>query len=1223
MDSVSAQENQPSATGTIGTLAGGGEMGALMRSIDWSKTPLGAVEHWPQSLRTSVSICLSSRYPMLIWWGSELVMLYNDAYRPILGSTKHPMAMGQRGSECWPEIWNIIGPMLESVMTTGTATWSTNQMLPLERNGYPEECYFTFSYSPIRDETGGVGGVFTAVTETTGQVLGERRLRTLHDLAERTAEASTAEETCVIAVEVLAENAADIPFALLYLLENNGKQARLVGNHGLEANTPVSPPVVDMTVAEQTGAAKWPFEQVVHSGQAELIEKLTERFDPLLVQTVYGTAHSALILPLSHPGQYIPYGLLVAGMSPLRALDDDYKNFFGLVAGQIGNTIAKARALQEARERAEALAELDRAKTSFFSNVSHEFRTPLTLLLGPVEEALDEERVVPSSETVSPGEVARRFRQRERLEIVRRNSLRLLKLVNTLLDFSRIEVGRVQAVYEPTDLASFTADLASVFRSALEQAQLHFVVDCRPLSEPVYVDRDMWEKIVLNLLSNAFKFTFEGQITVSLHENGTSVELIVSDTGTGIPEEEVSHLFERFHRIRGPRARTHEGSGIGLALVHELVRLHGGTVQVASAVDQGTTFTVAIPSGTAHLPQERIRSGGPEWTETYSSLGTTPYIEEALRWLPEVPATPTDALVNPIQRIDQDSTQQSIAAKGKNEPKTKISETAHILLADDNTDMRDYLKRLLSTRYSVDAVTNGAAALGAAFERTPDLVLSDIMMPELDGFQLLHALRADPRTSTVPVILLSARAGEEAAIEGLKAGADDYLVKPFSGRELLARVSAHLEMARAREKTARQERQHAERLQKLAQAALAINSVLSSEEILWLITDQARTIIGTHQGITSRKTDETWAQAVHAISLSEKYAYWRDYDVRPDGSGIYALVCNTNTPLRMTQEELERHPAWRGFGHEAANHPPLRGWLAAPLIGRNGRNLGLIQLSDKYDGSEFSAEDESILVQLSHMASVAIENALLYQQAQEALRGRDELLSMVSHDLKNPVGTVKGYAQLLQRLIKREGSANSEQIMDGLTKIDETSTKMTTLINELLEYGRLQSGQPLTLDYEPTDLVALTQQVITEQQRATTRHQLIFETTVQELVGNWDAFHLERVMVNLLSNAIKYSPDGGSIDITVSQPDDSTAQVVVHDHGIGIPETDLPNIFEQFQRAGNARGKIKGTGIGLASARQVVEQHDGTITVESQEGAGSAFTVLLPLNPPNSPSSRL
>jgi len=1196
-------------------------MGALMRSLDWSKTPLGPVEKWPQSLRTSVSICLSSRYPMLIWWGPELVMLYNDAYRPMLGSIKHPQAMGQRGSECWPEIWDIIGPMLESVMTTGTATWSANQMLLLERNGYPEECYFTFSYSPIRDETGGVGGVFTAVSETTGQVLSERRLRTLHDLAERTAEADTTEQACSIAIEVLAEDAADIPFALLYLLENNGKQARLCENLGLEANTLASPSVVEMAQEEQACAGTWPLVKVARTGQAELIEQLTERFDAMLVQTVLGIPHTALVLPISHPGQQTPYGLLVAGISPLRALDDDYKNFFELAAGQVGNAIAKARSFQEAREQAEVLAELDRAKTSFFSNVSHEFRTPLTLMLGPIEEALADLDADPTSETATPQEATRRIRQHERLEIVRRNSLRLLKLVNTLLDFSRIEAGRVQAVYEPTDLASFTADLSSVFRSALERAQLCLNVYCPPLSEPVYVDRDMWEKIVLNLLSNAFKFTFEGQVTVSLHENGNAVELIVSDTGTGIPKEEVPHLFERFHRIRGARARTHEGSGIGLALVHELVHLHSGTVQVESEVDCGTTFTVTIPLGTAHLPQDRIRSGGPEWAETLTTLGATPYIEEAMRWLPEISVAPTGALVQTARYTDQHNSQQATAAQDKKEQKTKTQEIPHILLADDNTDMRDYLQRLLSTRYSVDKVANGAEALAAAFQRTPDLILSDIMMPELDGFQLLHALRADPRTSAIPVILLSARAGEEAAIEGLEAGADDYLVKPFSARELLARVSAHLEMAKVRQQTTLRERQHAERLQKLAQAALAINSVLSSEEILWLITDQARAIIGAHQGITSRKASETWSQAVHAISLSEKYAYWRDYDVVLDGSGIYSLVCSTNTPMRMTQQELERHPAWHGFGQEATDHPPMRGWLAAPLIGRNGRNLGVIQLSDKYDGSEFTSEDESILVQLAQMASVAIENVELYQQAQKALRGRDELLSIVSHDLKNPVGTVKGYAQLLQRLIKREGTVNSEQVVDGLTKIDETSTKMTALINELVEHARLQSGQPLTLDRQTTDLVAMVQQVIEEQQRTTTRHQILLETNLQELVGIWDAIHLQRVIVNLLSNAIIYSPGGGDITVTVVQPDDTTARLTVRDHGMGIPEAELPHIFEQFQRAGNTRSTIKGVGIGLASTRQVVEQYGGTIVVESQEGVGSEFIVLLPLHPPDSSSS--
>lgn len=1192
-------------------------MGALMRSLDWSKTPLGPVEDWPQSLRTSVSICLTSRYPMLIWWGPELVMLYNDAYRPMLGSIKHPQAMGQRGSECWPEIWDIIGPMLESVMTTGTATWSANQMLLLERNGYLEECYFTFSYSPIRDETGGIGGVFTAVSETTGQVLSERRLRTLHDLAERTAEADTTEQACSIAIEVLAEDAADIPFALLYLLENNGKQARLCENLGLEANTLASPSVVELTQEEQAHTGTWPLAKVVRTGQVELKERLTERFDATLVQTVLGTPHCALILPISQPGQQTPYGLLVAGISPLRALDDDYKNFFALAAGQVGNAIAKARSFQEAREKAEALAELDRAKTSFFSNVSHEFRTPLTLMLGPIEEALADLDASPTSETATPQEVAWRIRQFERLEIVRRNSLRLLKLVNTLLDFSRIEAGRVQAVYEPTDLASFTADLSSVFRSAMERAQLRLHIDCPPLSEPVYIDRDMWEKIVLNLLSNAFKFTFEGQVSVSLHEHGNAVELIVSDTGTGIPQEGLPHLFERFHRIRGARARTHEGSGIGLALVHELVCLHSGTVQVKSVVDHGTTFTVTIPSGTDHLPQDRIRSGGPEWAETLTTFGATPYIEEAMRWLPEISVAPTGALVQTVQH----DSQQATAAQDKHEQKTKTPEIPHILLADDNSDMRDYLQRLLSTCYSVETVANGAVALAAAFQRTPDLILSDIMMPELDGFQLLHALRADPRTSTIPVILLSARAGEEAAIEGLEAGADDYLAKPFSARELLAHVSAHLEMAKMRQQTTLRERQHTERLQKLAQAALAINSVLSSEEILWLITDQARAIIGAHQGITSRKANETWSQAVHAISLSEKYAYWRDYDVSPDGSGIYSLVCSTNTPMRMTQQELERHPAWHSFGQEATNHPPMRGWLAAPLIGRNGRNLGVIQLSDKYDGSEFTSEDESILVQIAQMASVAIENAELYQQAQEALRGRDELLSIVSHDLKNPVGTVKGYAQLLQRLIKREGMVNSKQVVDGLTKIDETSTKMTALINELEERARLQSGQPLTLNSQTTDLVALVQQVIEEQQRTTTRHQILFETNLQELVGIWDAVHLERVIINLLSNAIKYSPGGGDITVTVVQSDDTTALLAVRDHGMGIPKADLPYIFEQFQRAGNTRGKIKGTGIGLASARQVVEQHDGSIAVESQEGVGSEFIVLLPLDPPASSAS--
>ena len=359
------------------------------------------------------------------------------------------------------------------------------------------------------------------------------------------------------------------------------------------------------------------------------------------------------------------------------------------------------------------------------------------------------------------------------LEMVQRNGIRLLKLVNTLLDFSRIEAGRTQASYEPIDLAKYTAELASIFQSAAESAGLELIVDCPPLAELVYVDRQMWEKILLNLLSNALKFTFEGKITVSLHLLGNIVSLVVCDTGTGIPTQEVPRLFERFHRVEGAKGRTFEGTGIGLSLVQELVHLHGGTITVDSTLGQGTTFTVQLPTGTAHLPQDRLKTNQ---SSVYSLAGATSYVEEALGWLPK-------------EAVEQDFSSAS------DSPPTSF---ARILLVDDNADMRDYLQRILSEYYTVDLAVDGETALAVAQNTPPDLILSDVMMPRMDGFELLRQLRGDSRTREIPILLLSARAGEESAVEGLEAGADDYLVKPFSRRELLARVAANLESGRVR-----------------------------------------------------------------------------------------------------------------------------------------------------------------------------------------------------------------------------------------------------------------------------------------------------------------------------------------------------------------------------------------------------------------------------------------
>jgi PAS domain S-box-containing protein len=697
-------------------LAGGGEMGARMRSMDWSGTPLGPPHTWPQSLRSTVSMLLPSKAQIVLFWGPDFIVLYNDAYRPVFG-TKHPEALGRPGREAWSEIWdNPLRPLLEGVVRTGEAFWARDLLFSLERYGFVEETYFDVSYDPVRDESGTVGGVFCIVTETTERVIGERRLALLRDLAAHNATARTERDACVHAVNTLAARGEDVTFALAYL----GSDLQCA-TPGAEARLAATPP--------------------------ELVKTL-----PLPAAAGGGAA-----------------GRLVVGLNPRRPFDAAYRGFLDLVADQVTIALTNARAYDTERQRAEALAAIDRAKTAFFSNVSHEFRTPLTLLVGPLEDCLADAEALPLA-------------HREGIHIAHRNALRLLRLVNTLLDFSRIEAGRLDASYEATDLSELTTDLASSFRSAIEKAGLEFVVECAPLPEPVYVDRGMWEKIVLNLLSNAFKFTFDGRIRVGLRAGGPHVELQVSDTGVGIPAPDLERVFERFHRVRHVRARTDEGTGIGLALVQELVRLHGGTIAVDSRENAGTTFTVTLPFGTAHLPADHVSSGH---RTVSTSAGAVPYVAEATRWLP-----------------DEDRGSSSGARLAPAAP-APGAETAppHILIADDNADMRQYLARILGQSYQVELVPDGAVALERVRAGEPDLVLSDVMMPTLDGFGLLAAIRGDEHTRSIPVVLLSARAGEEARIEGLQAGADDYLVKPFSARELLASVASQLQLAEVRRRS--------------------------------------------------------------------------------------------------------------------------------------------------------------------------------------------------------------------------------------------------------------------------------------------------------------------------------------------------------------------------------------------------------------------------------------
>lgn len=710
--------------------------------------------------------------------------LYNDAYRSVFGA-KHPSALGLPVRESWSELWGAgLRDLFEGVLTTGKAFGANDRPFFLERFGYPEETFFDVSYDPVRDETGQVGGIFCIVTETTARVVGERRLKILRELSARIPEESNSvDEACHVAARILASDRHDLPFALIYLLDGEAKHARLVGSSDLSEGGSTFPQDVDIATSGGEGVG-WPFHAVLETHQARVVTEMGRRFDALPSGIWPESPHTAVILPISAPGKDQLAGFLVAGVSPRRPLDDQYRGFFDLLATQISTAISNARAYEAERTRAERLAELDRAKTAFFSNVSHEFRTPLTLMLGPLEEELRERPHAPH------------------LEMVHRNSLRLLKLVNQLLDFSRIESGRIQADYQPTDLPTYTAELASVFSSAMGKAGLRFVVACPPLPEAVYVDRDMWEKIVLNLLSNAFKFTFAGEIAVSLHVAGDHVELVVRDTGIGIAPEELPRVFDRFHRIEGAQGRTHEGTGIGLALVRELVKLHGGIVEAESEFQRGSTFRVRVPRGKAHLPAERIIA--PFLKIPTPALAATSFVEEALRWLPSEARAELDGSSLALLRPSDNPELQRCRPR--------------VLVADDNADMLEYVRRLLAAHYDVTAVADGKAALASVRHSPPDLVLTDVMMPGLDGFGFIRALRTDPVTQTIPVIFLSARAGEEARIEGLEHGADDYVIKPFSARELLARVAVHLDLAQVRREAQREVARSRLFLERLADA---------------------------------------------------------------------------------------------------------------------------------------------------------------------------------------------------------------------------------------------------------------------------------------------------------------------------------------------------------------------------------------------------------------------
>jgi signal transduction histidine kinase len=1113
-------------------LAGGGEMGERIREFDWAATTLGPLHTWPQSLRTCMRIMLTSRQPIWIGWGKELIKLYNDPYKTIVGG-KHPWALGKPASVVWKDIWRDIDPLLRQVMEKDEGTYVESQLLIMERNGYPEETYYTFSYTPIPGDNGDTAGMICANTDDTDRIISERQLKTLTRLGKNLTDSKSSEAVIRTTINTVKDNPHDFPFACFYTITDG---TAILADCTADMTGMQLPPVISLEGNDRLGLL---MKATLTNKQPEVLQNAGDHLGRLPQGAWSIPPTNVIVLPIIQGGIKDPYGLLLVGLNPYRLPDEKYRSFFSLLADQVTTSFGNIHFLEEERKRAQALAEIDQAKTIFFSNISHEFRTPLTLLLGPIEDAINEPGI--------------RENNKVRLEVAYRNALRMQKLVNTLLDFSRIEAGRAEGEFSAVDIAGFTAELASSFRSAIERAGLQLHLQLGNVAEEVYVDTSMWEKIILNLVSNAFKYTSHGSIIVAVQGGKGQVSVSVSDTGVGIPENQLGLIFDRFHRVENNTVRSQEGTGIGLSLVKELVRIHQGSIEVQSRQGEGSTFTVVLPTGKTHLPAERITT-----QTTYHLTGSerNVYVEESLKWLPDTETVPF--LLTP-----------ALPAEGR----------FRVLLADDNSDMRDYVGRLLAGQYDLTMARNGEEAFEKILAIKPHLVLTDVMMPKLDGFGLLKKIRNHPDTKTTPVIFLSARAGEESKVEGLQAGADDYLVKPFSARELIARVDANLRINAARRVVEQ------ELVSFLMQSPFAIVILSGPDYIIDLANDKYLPILQrTREDIIGRPL----------------------FTVVPEGvaqgyKALYDEVLRTGTPAFLTEKEtvLTLNGIPETIFFTIACQPLKR------LTGEVDRIMIVVEDdTERVLARKRIEQQASILEQEVNKRTEELNKLnLSLQQSNDDLR---QFAHVASHDLKEPIRKVKVY---MGRLQDDPGTAFSEKAHTYLEKVNAAANRMLSMVEGVLHYSTINSTEQET---EPVDINQLLKNVESDLELLIQQKKAALSYSGLPSVEGAPVL-LYQLFFNLINNSLKFSKSDTPSIITITAGIGTEyTEIMVADNGIGFDQEQAERIFDTFTRL-NTKDRYEGTGLGLSLCKKIVSRHGGEISASGKKGEGAVFRIRLPL----------
>ncbi|CAG8484927.1 10821_t:CDS:10 [Funneliformis caledonium] len=1238
----------------------------LIYSYDWSETPLGAMSTWEPTLKTIVDVCMHLNFPICVYYGPELRLIYNQMWRPIL-KMKHP-ALGRPAKEVWSEIYDVIGPMFDTVIKTGKGNFQDDTLLLMHREGYVEECYFSFTFSPLFKSDGTVGGIFNAVQETTKRVLAARRLKTLGDLGNKTAGARSVDGACHLVLSALKENVADLPFAIIYYLETNNKKttanliattfdenlATIRGEDGIEElifNGQSSRSLPDYLLetpdfveiyGDNAKSNKEIMECECNMTQTWPLQEVASKNSHVIVQLKDDS--KAILLPVktSFAGKKNVNAILICGLNVRRKLDNDYMEFLRVIRKFFFfSGLSNGRSREEERKQAEILADLNRQKIMFFQNISHELRTPLTLMLSPLEDTI--------SNISDPA------RCLTHLHMIRRNARRLLKLVNTLLQFSRTETSNLEAEFRETEIAKLTLELASSFESMAKSLDVTYTIEVpdqvefnRQLNKKVFIDRDMYEKILFNLCkynrSNAFKHTWSGGVTVKLYsekqDNKEFIVLEVIDTDT----------------YSSPQSRSHEGTGIGLALVQELIQRHGGEIFVESVVDQGSTFKVRIPTGWEHLPPKKVYFGEEENEKVldkqlFSSRDL--YIEESEQWIQKIQTEDLDQKFDRDMDLDDpiDSSTFEINIPGTgtgefpsswDDPFIAGGKRFKILIVDDNTDMRKYLSGVLRNEFEVCSACDGRDALRMLrkIDVAPDLVLSDIMMPNMNGIDLLKTLRNNRSTQMIPVILLSAKAGEEASIEGLDYGADDYLTKPFNAKELIARIRVNIKLYHLRQQFYLEQKRQADTRQLLFSISSKIRSELNIQDILSTATEEVHKILPCDRIYilaadqndsvnlkvmtfsTKDPNEPNLKGQMVRFSMNEKdkpfipfSAGKNDFDSR---KAIQFIRQATEDPDE-TAKEFEAS-VFQDYYSPVVNRQVSL--IALPIKVKVNSNVWGWIIADRPQNNTWFDYEKVFLQQISNQISLAITHSTLLEDnlkkeaqmeaAKAANEAKGQILANTSHAI---IGVLSAF----------EETQLSEEQKDMVHIMTRASDVVLSVVNDILDAAKLEA-QKITLINRTFDLFDLMEKTIEifGERAGVKQVELILccePTSLPKYVKS-DPERLQQVLMNLLSNSIKFTEEGeiclkvgmintkdeagASNEITTVKK--GTLFVEIIDTGIGINPTFIKDIWESFSQGDASMTRRQdGTGLGLSICKHLVIINGGEMGVQSEFGKGSRF----------------